>query len=83
MSETGSYDNTYEWTQLLIDTVVPSRMNPVGEEGNLFGALFDKVPAKRAGTVDDIAGTILYIVSRAGVSLSRVVGRDCTALEHC
>ncbi|KAF4952631.1 hypothetical protein FSARC_12593 [Fusarium sarcochroum] len=45
---------------------VPSKMNPVGEEGNLFGALFDKVPAKRAGNEDDIAGTILYLVSRAG-----------------
>ena len=44
-------------------------MNPVGEEGNLFSALFDQVPAKRAGNEDDIAGTILYLVSRAGVSL--------------
>lgn len=74
MSETGRYDNTHEWTQLLIDTVVPSCMNPVGEEGNLFSALFDRVPAKRAGIEDDIAGTILYIVSRAGVSLSSLVG---------
>lgn len=47
-------------------------MNPVGEEGNLFSNLFDKVPAKRAGNEDDIAGTILYIVSRAGVSLSNL-----------
>ncbi|KAJ5373494.1 hypothetical protein N7517_005500 [Penicillium concentricum] len=45
---------------------VPSNMNPVGEEGNVFSALFDKVPAKRAGIEDDIAGTILYLVSRAG-----------------
>ncbi|KAJ5253401.1 hypothetical protein N7505_012064 [Penicillium chrysogenum] len=45
---------------------VPSNMNPVGEEGNLFSALFDKVPAKRAGNEDDIAGTVLYLVSRAG-----------------
>ncbi|KAJ5150625.1 uncharacterized protein N7500_010814 [Penicillium coprophilum] len=45
---------------------VPSKMNPVGEKGNVFGALFDKVPAKRAGIEDDIAGTILYLVSRAG-----------------
>ncbi|KAI9038068.1 uncharacterized protein KD926_011306 [Aspergillus affinis] len=45
---------------------VPSNMNPVGEEGNLFSALFDKVPAKRAGNEDDMAGTILYLVSRAG-----------------
>ncbi|OQE36069.1 hypothetical protein PENCOP_c012G04268 [Penicillium coprophilum] len=45
---------------------VPSNMNPVGEKGNVFSALFDKVPAKRAGIEDDIAGTILYLVSRAG-----------------
>ncbi|KEZ42167.1 Biuret amidohydrolase [Scedosporium apiospermum] len=45
---------------------VPSSMNPIGEEGNLFSALFDQVPAKRAGNEDDIAGTILYLVSRAG-----------------
>lgn len=73
VSETGSYDNTRQWIKLLMDTVVPSCMNPVGEEGNLFSALFDKVPAKRAGNEDDIAGTILYIVSRAGVSLSTLV----------
>lgn len=47
---------------------VPSRMNPVGEEGNIFSALFDKVPAKRAGQAEDIAGAVLYLVSRAGVS---------------
>lgn len=43
-------------------------MNPVGEEGNMFSSLFDKVPAKRAGDEEDIAGTVLYLVSRAGVS---------------
>ena len=43
-------------------------MNPVGEEGNMFSALFDKVPAKRAGNEEDIAGAILYLVSPAGVS---------------
>lgn len=74
VSEIRRYGDTRQWTQLLIDTVVPSRMNPVGEEGNLFSALFDRVPAKRAGIEDDIAGTILYIVSRAGVSLSSLVG---------
>lgn len=73
VSETGRYDNTRQCIELLIDTVVPSCMNPVGEEGNLFSALFDKVPAKRAGNEDDIAGTILYIVSRAGVSISSLV----------
>jgi hypothetical protein len=44
-------------------------MNPVGAEGNIFSSLFDKVPAKRAGNPEDIAGTILYLVSKAGVSL--------------
>ena len=49
--------------------VVPSQMNPVGQEGNMFAALFDKVPAKRAGKLEDIAGTVLYLTSKAGVSL--------------
>lgn len=43
-------------------------MNPVGAEGNIFSSLFDKVPAKRAGCSEDIAGTVLYLVSKAGVS---------------
>lgn len=43
-------------------------MNPVGAEGNIFSNLFDKVPAKRAGNEDDIAGAVLYLASRAGVS---------------
>jgi NAD(P)-dependent dehydrogenase (short-subunit alcohol dehydrogenase family) len=43
-------------------------MNPIGEEGNMFSALFDKVPARRSGDEEDIAGTVLYLVSRAGVS---------------
>ncbi|PWI71874.1 hypothetical protein PCL_11968 [Purpureocillium lilacinum] len=46
---------------------VPSNMNPVGAEDNIFSALFDRVPAKRAGSESDMAGTILYLVSRAGV----------------
>lgn len=48
-------------------TVIPSRMNPVGEEGNIFSSLFDKVPAKRAGNAEDIAGVVLYLSSKAGV----------------
>jgi hypothetical protein len=44
-------------------------MNPVGAEGNIFSNLFDKVPAKRAAVAEDIAGTVLYLVSKAGVSL--------------
>lgn len=42
-------------------------MNPVGQEGNMFSALFDQVPAKRAGSEEDIAGAVLYLASRAGV----------------
>lgn len=49
--------------------VVPSNMNPVGAEGNMFASLFDKVPAKRAGNEEDIAGAVMYLASRAGVSL--------------
>ncbi|KAH7325810.1 hypothetical protein B0I35DRAFT_421243 [Stachybotrys elegans] len=51
---------------------VPSNMNPVGEEGNMFQSLFDKVPAKRAGNEGDIAGAILYLVSRAGAYVNGV-----------
>jgi hypothetical protein len=43
-------------------------MNPINAEGNIFANLFDKVPARRAGVPDDIVGTILYLVSKAGVS---------------
>jgi hypothetical protein len=43
-------------------------MNPINAEGNMFANLFDKVPAKRAGVPEDIVGTILYLVSKAGVS---------------
>ncbi|KAJ5902771.1 hypothetical protein N7495_003299 [Penicillium taxi] len=45
---------------------VPSNMNPIGAEGNMFSTLFDKVPARRAGASEDIAGTVLYLVSKAG-----------------
>ncbi|KAH7007082.1 short chain dehydrogenase [Ilyonectria destructans] len=45
---------------------VPSKMNPVGEAGNVFSSLFDQVPAKRAGDEEDIAGAVLYLASRAG-----------------
>lgn len=45
---------------------VPSNMNPVGAEGNMFANLFDKVPAKRAGKLEDISGTVLYLCSQAG-----------------
>ncbi|KAJ5673320.1 hypothetical protein N7507_002447 [Penicillium longicatenatum] len=51
---------------------VPSNMNPVGAEGNIFSSLFDKVPAKRAGCAEDIAGTVLYLVSKAGAYVDGV-----------
>ncbi|KAJ6110873.1 hypothetical protein N7486_003108 [Penicillium sp. IBT 16267x] len=51
---------------------VPSNMNPVGAEGNIFSSLFDKVPAKRAGCSEDIAGTVLYLVSKAGAYVDGV-----------
>lgn len=40
----------------------------MGKEGNIFSNLFDKVPAKRAGNEEDMVGTLLFLVSRAGVS---------------
>ena len=43
-------------------------MNPVGEAGNMFSSLFDRVPAKRAGNEEDIAASVIYLISRAGVS---------------
>ncbi|CAO2647406.1 Nn.00g083280.m01.CDS01 [Neocucurbitaria sp. VM-36] len=51
---------------------VPSNMNPVGETGNMFSSLFDRVPAKRAGNEGDIAGTVIYLVSRAGAYVDGV-----------
>ena len=52
--------------------VVPSRMNPVREGANQFAELFQKMPAKRIGTLEDIAGAILYLCSQAGVSTSSI-----------
>lgn len=57
-------------------------MNPVGEAGNMFSSLFDRVPARRAGNEEDIAGTVIYLASRAGVCytpLLRAVSRSCCA----
>ncbi|KAH8883446.1 7-alpha-hydroxysteroid dehydrogenase [Thozetella sp. PMI_491] len=51
---------------------VPSKMNPVGEEGNIFSNLFDQVPAKRAGSEEDIAGAVVYLASRAGAYVDGV-----------
>ncbi|KAL4800860.1 hypothetical protein BDV19DRAFT_383880 [Aspergillus venezuelensis] len=51
---------------------VPSHMNPVGAEGNMFAGLFDKVPARRSGRAEDLAGTVLYLASRAGAYVDGV-----------
>ena len=42
-------------------------MNPVEEGANQFAQLFEKMPAKRIGKLEDIAGAILYLCSQAGV----------------
>lgn len=57
-------------------------MNPVGEAGNMFSSLFDRVPAKRAGNEEDIAGSVIYLVSRAGVSLSILVLRPLFPIKR-
>ncbi|TVY44300.1 Rhamnolipids biosynthesis 3-oxoacyl-[acyl-carrier-protein] reductase [Lachnellula occidentalis] len=48
--------------------VVPSNMNPMGTGAgaDIFGDLVQKVPAKRAGSMDDLAGVVLFLVSKAG-----------------
>ncbi|KAG9695021.1 NAD(P)-binding protein, partial [Aureobasidium melanogenum] len=51
---------------------VPSNMNPVGEAGNMFSSLFDRVPAKRAANQEDIAGAVIYLISRAGAYVDGV-----------
>ncbi|KAG4418087.1 hypothetical protein IFR04_008748 [Cadophora malorum] len=47
---------------------VPSNMNPMGtgQGADIFGDLVQKVPARRAGNVDDLAGVVLFLVSKAG-----------------
>ncbi|KAH8670216.1 7-alpha-hydroxysteroid dehydrogenase [Tricladium varicosporioides] len=47
---------------------VPSNMNPMGSgaDADIFGDLVQKVPAKRAGGLDDLAGVVLFLVSKAG-----------------
>lgn len=65
--------------QILTHQVVPSNMNPMGTgaENDIFGDLVQKLPAKRAGDVDDLAGIVLFLVSKAG---SYVDGR-CIAID--
>ncbi|RDW68387.1 hypothetical protein BP5796_09044 [Coleophoma crateriformis] len=47
---------------------VPSAMNPMGtgSGADIFGDLVQKVPAKRAGGLDDMAGVVLFLCSKAG-----------------
>ncbi|KAG9231454.1 hypothetical protein BJ875DRAFT_382908 [Amylocarpus encephaloides] len=47
---------------------VPTNMNPMGTGTgeDIFGSLVEKVPAKRAGGLWDMAGTVLFLASRAG-----------------
>jgi NAD(P)-dependent dehydrogenase (short-subunit alcohol dehydrogenase family) len=47
---------------------MPSKMNPIEEDDNQFAQLFEKMPVKRIGKSEDIAGAILYLCSQAGVS---------------
>lgn len=49
--------------------VVPTNMNPMSGGGDIFKGLIDKVPAKRVGRLEDVAGTVIYLSSKAGVSL--------------
>ena len=43
-------------------------MNPMGtgSSADIFGDLVQKLPAKRAGGIDDLAGVVLFLCSRAG-----------------
>ena len=52
---------------LMKGKVVPSNMNPMGtgSSADIFGDLVEKVPAKRAGGLDDLAGVVLFLVSKA------------------
>jgi NAD(P)-dependent dehydrogenase (short-subunit alcohol dehydrogenase family) len=61
----------------LIYEVVPSNMNPMGTGAgaDIFGNSVEKVPAKRAGNLDDLAGIVLFLVSKAG---AYVHGRSIT-----
>ncbi len=48
---------------------MPSKMNPVGDGDNQFAELFKAMPAARIGKMEDIAGAVIYLSSRAGVRL--------------
>ena len=53
------------------EQVVPSKMNPVQEGSNQFAALFDAMPARRIGKLEDIVGVVVYLCSQAGVGDAR------------
>jgi NAD(P)-dependent dehydrogenase (short-subunit alcohol dehydrogenase family) len=38
----------------------------IGSGADVFGGLVEKTPAKRAGGLDDLAGVVLFLVSKAG-----------------
>ena len=46
-------------------------MNPVEEGINQFAGLFDAMPARRIGKLEDIAGAVVYLRSQAGVGAFR------------
>lgn len=45
---------------------LPSKMNPIQDGSNQFAGLFTRMPAKRIGRTQDIAGVVLYLCSEAG-----------------
>ena len=53
---------------LISGEVIPSNMNVIGDGNNQFARLLDSMPAKRVGRMEDVAGTVLYLCSQAGVS---------------
>ena len=57
---------------MLIKTVYPSEMTSELFEKNFPDGKFPKsfVPQERAGTVEDMAGAVLYMTSRAGAYLN-------------
>jgi NAD(P)-dependent dehydrogenase (short-subunit alcohol dehydrogenase family) len=54
-------------------------MNPMGSGSgaDIFGDLVNQLPAKRAGGGDDMAGIILFLVSKAGA----YVDGKCIAID--
>jgi NAD(P)-dependent dehydrogenase (short-subunit alcohol dehydrogenase family) len=57
-------------------------MNPVEEGDNQFAALFEAMPARRIGKLEDIAGAVLYLCSQAGVSAYHKSNHLTEVLRH-